>query len=237
VQGTYWGWQAAGNAIAAGAATGGTLAAMSGEDVLAGTLSGGLGGMSGGGLERPFTGVGDAAATVSQAVPQTTTSQVGMFSKPAGVSRAIAPGTMAGIGNPALTTSGGMGIDPSTGFSNFGMTDATMGANVTPTSQGNWFERAFEGARRASGTPAGDPTPMLGLDKKSVTGYLAGTGNITPAGPLQMAMKLGSPLASMGIGGLEESDFMVDPEFNDPRDKYDPYSKLNLNKDTGIMKQ
>jgi hypothetical protein len=62
-------------------------------------------------------------------------------------------------------------------------------------------------------------------------------GNITPAGPLQMATKLGTPLASMGIGGLEESDFMVDPEFNDPRDKYDPYSKLDLNKDTGIMKQ
>jgi hypothetical protein len=38
----------------------------------------------------------------------------------------------------------------------------------------------------------------------------------------------------MGMGGLEESDFMVDPEFNDPRDKYDPYSKLNLNKDTGV---
>ena len=128
---------------------------------------------------------------------------------------------MAGIGNPALTTSGGMGIDPSTWFSNFGMTDATMGANVTPTSQGNWFERAFEGARRASGTPAGDPTPMLGLDKKSVTGYLAGTPAVEGTN-LQAAMKLGSPLASMGMGGLEESDFMVDPEFNDPRDKYDP---------------
>jgi hypothetical protein len=50
-------WQCStGNAIAAGAATGGTLAAMSGEDVLAGTLSGGLGGMSGGGLKGALVG-------------------------------------------------------------------------------------------------------------------------------------------------------------------------------------
>jgi hypothetical protein len=47
-------------------------------------------------------------------------------------------------------------------------------------------------------------------------------------------MKLGSPIASMGLGGLEQSDFMVKPDFNDPRDKYDPRSKLNLSRDTGI---
>jgi hypothetical protein len=49
------------------------------------------------------------------------------------------------------------------------------------------------------------------------------------------AKTLGSPVVSMGLGGLEVSDFYDDQvEFNDPRDKYDPYSKLNLNKDTGI---
>jgi GH24 family phage-related lysozyme (muramidase) len=57
---TLLGLGATGSAIAAGAATGGTLAAMSGEDILAGTLSGGLGGMSGGGLQGAFTGVGEA---------------------------------------------------------------------------------------------------------------------------------------------------------------------------------
>jgi hypothetical protein len=38
------------------------------------------------------------------------------------------------------------------------------------------------------------------------------TGNITPAGPLQMAKTLGSPLASMGLGGLEESDFITETQ-------------------------
>lgn len=58
---------------------------------------------------------------------------------------------------------------------------------------------------------------------------------IVPAGGFEVAKTLGSPVVSMGLGGLEVSDFYDDQvEFNDPRDKYDPYSKLNLNKDTGI---
>jgi hypothetical protein len=51
---------------------------------------------------------------------------------------------------------------------------------------------------------------------------------------MKVAMKLGSPIASMGLGGLEASDFINEPDFNDPRDKYDPRSKLNLSRDTGI---
>ena len=58
---------------------------------------------------------------------------------------------------------------------------------------------------------------------------------IVPASGFEVAKTLGAPAVSMGLGGLEVSDFYDDEvEFNDPRDKYDPYSKLNLNKDTGI---
>ena len=48
------------------------------------------------------------------------------------------------------------------------------------------------------------------------------------------AKVLGAPAVSLGMGGLEASDFYNEPDFSDPRDKYNPYSKLNLNKDTGI---
>jgi len=226
------------SAITAGALTGAGVAAVSGDDVLAGGLSGGLGGYSGMGLESAVANM--PAATVSQAVPQTATSQVGMFSNPAGVSQAITPSTMAGIGNPALTTSGGMGVDPSSGFGNFDLknnfADATMSQNVTPTSQGNFAERLFEGSKIASGTPAGDPTISQFIPSDGTSGgtiVTPGTPAV-PGTPLQAAMRLGGPAVSMGMGGLEESDFYDDIDFSDPRDKYDPYSKLNLNKDTGI---
>ena len=231
---TFAGLGAGSGAIAAGAATGAGLAAATGDDVIMGGITGGMGGMSGGGLEGAVANM--PGATVSQAVPQTATSQVGMFSDPAGVSQAITPGTMAGIGNPALTTSGGMGVDPSSGFSNFDLkgVDSTMSQNVTPTSQGNSFERLIEGAKIDAGTPAGDPTiseitlgGKVGTMKTPGTPAVAGT-------KFQAARTLGSPIASLGIGGLEESDFMVKPDFNDPRDKYDPRSKLDLSRDTGI---
>ena len=56
----------------------------------------------------------------------------------------------------------------------------------------------------------------------------------TPAGKMETIAKLGSPVTSLGLGGLEASDFINEPDFNDPRDKYNPYSKLNLSNDTGI---
>jgi hypothetical protein len=55
-----------------------------------------------------------------------------------------------------------------------------------------------------------------------------------PADAFQVARTFGAPVASLGLGGLEESDFITKPDFNDPRDKYDPRSKLNLSRDTGI---
>jgi hypothetical protein len=126
-----------------------------------------------------------------------------------------------------------MGVDPSSGFSNFDLkgVDSTMSQNVTPTSQGNSFERLFEGAKIDAGT-AGGATGEYTLNAD-------GTRNIqmkdAVAGTkFQAARTLGSPVASLGLGGLEESDFINKPDFNDPRDKYNPYSKLNLSNDTGI---
>jgi hypothetical protein len=140
---------------------------------------------------------------------------------------------MAGIGNPALTTSGGMGVDPSSGFSNFDLkgVDSTMSQNVTPTSQGNSFERLFEGAKIDAGTAGGATGTYIpnadGTRTNIMKDAVAGT-------KFQAARTLGSPVASLGLGGLEESDFINKPDFNDPRDKYDPRSTLDLSRDTGI---
>ncbi len=208
--GAAFGLEAGGTAaLAAGAATGAGVAAATGDDPIMGAVSGGLGGMSGSGLKSAVANM--PAATIPQAVPQTATNM---------------------IGGANLTTVGGMGsslpplTEQAAGISNFGMTPATMSQNVTPTSQGNFAERLFAGAKEASGTPAGPSGQTLnGVDIMNKA--VAGT---TP----QALMKLGSPIASMGLGGLEESDFMVKPDFNDPRDKYDPRSRLDLNRDTGI---
>ena len=68
---------------------------------------------------------------------------------------------------------------------------------------------------------------------KTADGFEQAT-KFKPAGNMELAKTFGSPIASMGLGGLEQSDFMVKPDFNDPRDKYDPRSKLDLSRDTGI---
>jgi hypothetical protein len=60
------------------------------------------------------------------------------------------------------------------------------------------------------------------------------TGKKEPGDFFQKANRIAGPAASLALGGLEESDFYEDVEFNDPRDKYNPNSKLNLNRDTGI---
>jgi len=64
-----------------------------------------------------------------------------------------------------------------------------------------------------------------GMKKKSIIRDMTNT---------EAAMKLGKPLATLGLSGLEQSDFMVDPDFNDPRDVYNPRSTLDLSRDTGI---
>jgi GH24 family phage-related lysozyme (muramidase) len=223
------------NAIAAGAATGGTLAAMSGEDILAGTLSGGLGGMSGGGLQGAFTGVGDAmtatgAATSDMGTQLAAQNAYGgsLGGMQTGMANQVVGGSLPNVGQ-GLTGSGASMMTPQTSMNPFA-TDALSGTSPIgrgydqiASNLGTPEMRAMTDADKFGGA-------QLGKDGR----FMVPTGNITPAGPLQMAKTLGTPLASMGVAGLEESDFIVEPDFNDPRDKYDPYSKLNLNKDTGV---
>jgi GH24 family phage-related lysozyme (muramidase) len=235
---TLLGLGATGSAIAAGAATGGTLAAMSGEDILAGTLSGGLGGMSGGGLQGAFGGVGEAMGAANAGAP--TLNAMGQQA----ASQAAYGGSLGGMQamNPAAV---GTGMNVGAGASGAGTSMFTPAANTSmnpfssdpiyPSGEGGTsaMGRGYDQIASNLGTPAsgGEVTQV---DRFGTPTNFTPKVAATSAGPLQMAKTLGTPLASMGMAGLEESDFIDDVDFNDPRDKYDPYSKLNLNKDTGI---
>ena len=207
------------SAITAGALTGAGVAAISGEDVLAGGLSGGLGGYSGMGLE---TALGGSAIPAGAGAGAGSTVNPALVSSSAPIASTASAGSV-GSFNPALdsslTTAGG-GAAPLTQGSVF---DPSINPGASPIDTMKQNLGVFE-------TGYADD---LGLNARPGEQYLKKS--FVPGDNLDVAMKLGSPAVSLGLGGLEVSDFYDDDiEFSDPRDKYDPYKRLNLNQDTGI---
>ena len=243
-----------GTAIAAGALTGGTIAAATGDDVLAGAVSGGFGGASGSGFGEAFAGVPEAATATG-----TATSNMGQqmaadaaYTASQGMAQTLAtPASFAApssIANPLAGAAPIQGAAPGTFTGSVGQgVDVASTSMMTPQASMNPFKadalsgtspagRMYNKAASNLGTP--------GVDKYSeVVSEVKGKPELTsfappraakPADAFQMARTFGAPVASLGLGGLEESDFINKPDFNDPRDKYDPRSKLNLSRDTGI---
>jgi hypothetical protein len=103
-----------------------------------------------------------------------------------------------------------------------------------PQSQGNFLERFGTGLSKSTATPKTIQSINPDTGNKIVGQFEEVAGEYNPGSFFDKAKVIGSPIASMGLGGLEASDFMVKPDFNDPRDKYDPRSRLDLNRDTGI---
>ena len=225
---------AIGGSIAAGAATGAAVAAGTGEDPIMGAVSGGLGGMSGGNLNTAFGGAGVPEAfggASSSTIPRVAGNSVPyaggeLFS---GAPSSIAPSfstTTADAGS--VIGSGSSGLDANVGGPAGGYNSATN--SFSEVKPGNLFTRQ-------SNVPMGEKL-SVNLRSKVGDGFDPATGNLKykyeNAGPMKIASTLGAPVASMGLGGLEASDFINEPDFNDPRDKYDPRSKLDLSRDTGI---
>jgi hypothetical protein len=203
------------SAITAGAATGAGLAAMSGEDVLAGGLSGGLGGYSGMGLE---TALGGSAIPAAGGAGAGSTVNPALVSSSAPIASTASAGSV-GSFNPALDS-----------------TLTTAGGGAAPLTQGSVFDPSINPGASTLDTikqNLGVNKPIEGVFKQDGNMIRQAT-EFVPGDNLDVAMKLGSPAVSMGMGGLEASDFYEDVDFSDPRDKYNPNSKLNLNKDTGI---
>ena len=240
-----------GSSIAAGAATGMGIAALNGNDLLMGGVTGGLGGYGGGNLYGAFNptaavdmansaGTTTAVANNEMLSPYTSVaqgtqeaakgSQLGMFSNPAAVNQGVAP-----------TTGFSSAIGPNT---QTGLNSAVY-TNPTPASV------APNGANIQSGTQikptaysSGNTSNVAGIPDANSGGY---TGNPAPpdtsiSGSME---RLGDGSASKGYmkAGLtslpilaaafvEEEDWDWD---EDRPDKYDPDATLNLNdQDTGI---
>ena len=219
-----------GASIGAGAATGAGIAAVSGEDVLAGGLSGGLGGYSGFGMSGAFTGVGDAMSATGAA-----TSDMGKQVAAEAAYGGSLGGMQTGMANQAAV---GTGMNVGQGLTGSGASMMTPEASMNPfaadaLSGTSPMGRAYDKAASNLGIQerAPEQTGTVGGMKQMDMGVKA-----QPLDGLGMAKTFGAPAVSMGMGGLEESDFYEDVDFSqsDPRDKYSPYSKLNLNNDTGV---
>jgi len=204
-----------GGAMGVGALTGAAIAAASGDDPIFGAISGGMGGASGFGLGEAL-GAGAVSAGPGGWDPAT--------------------GAVQSLSNQQalnMTTAGQAGAianAPPVNAPNF---NATV-INKTPRSLGfsdfyNNPGKALEQTQVNLGknVPTGGFNPKTG-DPRTI---------FQPATKLQAAMKLGSPVGSALMGGIEESDLMPDTGYLDDaraRDKYDPTKRLNLNMDTGI---
>ena len=217
--------------LAAGAATGAGIAAATGDDPIMGAVSGGLGGMSGGGLNTALGGAGlpaSGAGTVGNSVPYAAGYSGGAGTSLGGM-QPIANSTLDAVAGPATS-----GLDANVGGAAGGY-DPFTEQMAKPIEPGNVFDRR-PGVSFVDQVKTNLQVPELTGTKEYIGGVekQTETGRMIPGNNLDVAMKLGAPVASMGLGGLEESDFMVKPDFNDPRDKYDPRSRLDLNRDTGI---
>ena len=208
---SLFGLGATGSAITAGALTGAGIAALSGQDMLGGAFTGGLGGMAGGSMAgaagQTAAGAGKGLTTTAEAnkaaidavKPQS------MFSSTAGVSKGI-PMT---AGAPAAGSTSGM-FAGQAGVSKpiAGATPGTGGYTAPPTLK--------EGAQAVLKEPG------------TFLENLGGGSRAMGAG------KLG--LTSLGVAGQAGAFDPDMPEYgDDPMSKYDPKRRLNLGAiDTGL---
>jgi hypothetical protein len=225
-----------GSGIAAGALTGAGIAALSGQDILSGTVFGGLGGMGGGGISNAM----DAAtkAKLATTVPGTTTAGINTGLQnvaSANLAQAGLPQNLGMMSSPSALgaykpIAGLQGsVAPNMGFVNkppvgpgTGMT--TEQATSGLTSGGGYTFKDFERAAL--------PSPSTDISLSDVAGQLgkdAETGKLNPAlGYGKMALTASGPLMA-----AFEPEVVTDEQMKASQ-SYDPNRRLALNMDTGI---
>ena len=207
----------------AGAAAGGALAAVTGDDPVMGLISGGFGGYSGAGLAKGL-GVG---AYGSGAGEFTSGLSAGGGYDPATQAMTKATEAVGGqVGGGVQNMSSPYPNFSSNTLENLSATPkAIPGTSVFNRPEGVGFMDQFN---MNLGKPV--MTPKVGADgfiKEVPEGF-------KPASNLEGYMKLGSPVASLGLGGIEESDLIPDFEPDKSDEAYNPNARLDLSKDTGI---
>ena len=213
---------ATGGAIAAGALTGAGIAALSGDDILGGAFSGGLGGLSGGSLANAAAKTAEIEALKQAGAPTMSINKAaidavkpqGMFSSTAGVTQGIPMN--AGI--PAASPSSGMFAR------NLGVSQpiGTGSLNAGPTLAGS----NVGGGGYVAPPTLGESTSAAFRNPGEFLSQLGGGNKAMGAG------KLG--ITGLGIAGQAGA---FDPEpikLSDSRDKYNPNARLDLSMDTGI---
>jgi hypothetical protein len=216
--------------IAAGAATGAGIAALSGEDALGGAVTGGLGGLSGGSLKSAF---GPGAIAQAPTVP---TAQLNADALRAatdvtgqnllqGAQNVGLPGDLGSINTSNIM---GQGV-PSSGFGiNLGnQTAGTLGSSV-----GNEFLNV--GAPGITSTQGIDLSPLATQSTSPVgTDFMSGVNRLGDGSTAMGMGRLG--LMGLGVAGGAGA-FDVEPVDIGTREeeRYDPNRRLNLNMDTGI---
>jgi hypothetical protein len=223
-------------AIAAGALTGAGIAALTGQDLLMGSITGGLGGMGGGGI----SGAMDAAtkAKLATVTPGATT---------AGINTGLQNVASANLAQAGLPQNLGMMSSPSalgayqpiTGLQ--GAVAPNMGfVNKPPVGPGV----GMTAKQATSGLPSGGgytfkdferaalPTGSTDIGINDIAGQLgknAETGELNPAlGYGKMALTASAPVMA-----AFEPEVVTDEQMKASQ-SYDPNRRLSLNMDTGI---
>jgi hypothetical protein len=203
---------ATGGAIAAGALTGAGIAALSNQDILGGAVTGGLGGMTGGGLNTAIKGAQTAATT---AEANKIMADAAMGQQAAAQAAYTGPQSM-------MTNSRILGGEGFQAANLAGPGPGGYAANYTPTS-----------------TSMMDilKTPTLPQTPAAQFGTNYGISDVAREfGGGSEAMGYGKMgLAGLGVAGGAGA-FDVEPVDIGPREeeRYDPTRRLNLGMDTGI---
>ena len=251
-----------GASIAAGAATGMGIAALSGNDILMGGVTGGLGGYGGGNMFSAFNpstaidlanSAGTTTAVANEALLSPYTSMaptveaagsgagnLGMFSNPAAVSGSAATMAPSGIMGSTGQLGPNMGqINTSNYAINPGVTGpksiAPVGAKIEQGALVNANNYGTTGLNNKVEGIINDPSKAGGYAGNPAppdTSFSAGVERLGDGSMSKGAMKAGMLALGPIAAGLEP-EYETFDELRE--DKYDPYATLNLNdQDTGI---
>ena len=234
-------------ALAAGAGTGAGIAALKGDDILAGAIGGGLGGMTGGSLSSAFSsgagsaGAGSATSGAAKGATQgatqgaTTGAGVNSLVDPYGPAASIQNVGLPAPGMPAgnMTQSGfeqGLSFIDSSGLSGSPGSSLTQSSFEQGLNLGNNSVFANRGIGDAfSAGNYGEALSEVG------GGLKQGLSNFGGGGKYGTAIGAGK-LASTGLGlagmaGLDQTPMTME---EDDRGKYDPNATLDLSGDSGL---
>jgi len=240
----------AGAPLWAGIAAGAGVGALTNKNKLLGAVTGGLGGYGGFGVGKGFFAAGAPEALPASAsmVGPSANTAVNTSLSGVGSSMMTNPNIInAGIGSAGV---GNLGASMMTDPTILNAQNASNALNAAGGGAGSPIANsAASTAEKALSAQAtyGDKLSQTGTGFKNVFTGEPGTwdkfkGSFTEPGEKMISdlsgySKIALPIGGAALGGLEESDIYGKP-FNmaaaKEKEKYDPYSRLDLNKDTGL---